>query len=123
MRPLFYAFVASLLLAGPALAQAPHPAPVAPARHDDLMATGATPKAHHARRKLTPAQRRLECLRRYRIGRPKFNPRHRKWPAYYALCDARLRREQAGAGRHREMERREHEKRPMAPAAPHPAKK
>jgi hypothetical protein len=62
-----------------------HPAPVA---------SGPAAKAHPAqKRHLTRWQRRAECLRRYRESRPKFNLRKRKWPAFYAKCDARLRRD------------------------------
>lgn len=49
-------------------------------------------KAHPPQKKhLTRWQRRAECLRRYRESRPAFNRKKRKWPAFYARCDARLR--------------------------------
>jgi len=48
-------------------------------------------KAHPAqKRHMSRWQRRAECLRRYRDSR---NLRKRKWPAFYAKCNARLRRD------------------------------
>jgi hypothetical protein len=65
-----------------------------PQAHPAPTASGPTAKAHPAqKRHMTRWQRRAECLRRYRESRPKFNLRKRKWPAFYAKCDARLRRE------------------------------
>jgi hypothetical protein len=82
-----------------AAAQAPAPGSAGhrqPQAHAPAAGTGPASKAHPPQKKhLTRWQRRAECLRRYRDGRPTFNLRKRKWPAFYARCDARLRHDNA----------------------------